>query len=56
MKSKNEILEKLDEKVGSVKENYLKEDLLPLFKEAGLVDSFVVNFKQLYKQKRDLLL
>jgi len=56
MKSKNEILEKLDEKVGSVKENYLKEDLLPLFKEAGLVDNFVVNFKQLYKQKRDLLL
>lgn len=55
IKSQSEILEKLDEKVSLVKENYLKEDLLPLFKEAGLVDSFVTNFKQLYKQKRALL-
>jgi len=54
--SKKEILKTLDEKVNLVKENYLKEDLLPLFKDVGFVDSFVSNFKQLYKQKRDLLL
>ena len=54
--SKKEILKMLDEKVNLVKENYLKEDLLPLFKETGLVDSFVANFKQLYKQRRTLLL
>jgi len=54
--SKNEILKMLDEKVSLVKENYLKEDLFPLFKDAGFVDSFISNFKQLYKQKRDLLL
>lgn len=52
----DKILEKLDEKVNLVKENYLKEDLLPLFKEIGLADSFVTNFKQLYEQKRGLLL
>ncbi|MBU2577376.1 nucleotidyl transferase AbiEii/AbiGii toxin family protein [Patescibacteria group bacterium] len=53
--SKNEILEKLDEKVDLVKENYLKEDLLPLFKEARSVNGFIANFKQLYKEKRGLL-
>jgi len=52
--SMNKILKELDEKVELVKENYLKEDLLPLFKEVDLVDSFVANFKQLYKQKRNL--
>lgn len=54
--SQNEILGKLDEKVNLIKEDYLKEDLLPLFKEADLVDSFVANFKQLYRQKRNLLM
>ena len=48
--SKEKILKELDKKVELVKENYLKEDLLPLFKEVGLVDSFVANFKQLYTQ------
>jgi len=54
--SESEILNKLDEKVNLVKESYLKEDLLPLFKEANSVDSFIVNFKQLYRQKRNILL
>jgi len=52
--SKEKILKELDKKVELAKENYLKEDLLPLFKEVDLVDSFVANFKQLYKQKRNL--
>lgn len=54
--SQDKILKKLDERVSLVKENYLKEDLLPLFKDAGFVGSFTSNFKQLYKQKRNLLL
>ena len=49
------ILKELDKKVELVKENYLKEDLLPLFKDTSFVDNFISGFKQLYKQKRDLL-
>lgn len=55
IKSRSEILKSLDEKVKKVKENYLKEDLLPLFKDEKFVNKFVENFKTLYRGKRELL-
>jgi predicted nucleotidyltransferase component of viral defense system len=52
IKSKEEILHQVDKKVSLVKESYLKEDLLPLFRERTFVETFVANFKKLYKQYR----
>lgn len=46
------ILDLLDKKVAAVKEEYLKDDLLPLFADRKFVDSFVANFKKLYWEKR----
>lgn len=54
--SKEEVIKQLDSKINMVKEEYLKEDLLPLFGDNKFVDDFVSSFKQLYKQKHDLLL
>lgn len=53
--SKKEIFRLVGKKVSLVKENYLKEDLLPLFKEKTFVETFVANFKKLYFQKKDFL-
>ncbi|MBU2592669.1 nucleotidyl transferase AbiEii/AbiGii toxin family protein [Patescibacteria group bacterium] len=49
------ILELLDDKVKMVKEEYLKEDLLPLFQDKDFVENFTRNFKTLYQQKREVL-
>jgi len=50
------ILELLDNKVKMVKEEYLKEDLLPLFQDKDFVENFTRNFKTLYWQKREEIL
>jgi len=50
------ILELLDDKVKMVKEEYLKEDLLPLFRDKDFVENFTRNFKTLYWQKREEVL
>lgn len=50
--AKKEILRLVDEKVSLIKESYLKEDLLPLFREKTFVETFVANFKKLYKQNK----
>ncbi len=51
----NEVLEKTDEKVEAVNKNYLKEDILPLFKNKSFVDDFCDNFFDLYKANRKKL-
>lgn len=55
IQKRKDILEKLDDKVEKVKEEYLKEDLLPLFADEKFVNDFVKNFKNLYRDKvRDI--
>ena len=51
-KSKKEILSRLDEKVGLVKPEYLKEDLAPLFGDGNFIRSFCQNFRELYQGLR----
>lgn len=48
-RKKEEVVKRLNEKVSLVKGEYLREDLLPLFKNADFVENFVVNFKKIYK-------
>lgn len=47
-----EILKLLDKKVELLKEEYLKEDLLSLFRDKKFVEDVVNNFKSLYNQER----
>lgn len=56
IKSRKELVAELDEKVKSVKAQYLKEDLMQFFAEPKFVDSFVQNFPQLYEQYKMNLL
>lgn len=51
IQKRKDILEKLDNRVEKVKEEYLKEDLLPLFSDEKFINNFVKNFKNLYKDK-----
>ena len=53
IQKRKDILEELDSKVEKVKEEYLREDLLPLFADEKFVDNFVNNFKKLYRNGRD---
>ena len=56
VQKRKKILELLDNKVKMVKEEYLKEDLLPLFQDKDFVENFTRNFKTLYRQKREEVL
>ena len=53
IQKRKDILEELDSKVEKVKEEYLREDLLPLFADEKFVGNFVNNFKKLYRNGRD---
>jgi len=53
IQKRKDILEELDSKIEKVKEEYLKEDLLPLFPDEKFVDKFVKNFKKLYRNGRN---
>ena len=50
LKEIKEVIKLLDNKVESIKTEYLREDLLPLFKEVTFVDNFSKNFKELYRE------
>ena len=52
IKKYSKILQLLDKKVEEVKKEYLKEDLLPLFRDKDFVESFCQNFHTLYKSNR----
>lgn len=54
--TKKKLFTELDKKVAGVKEEYLKEDLLPLFQESNLVVNFTDNFKKIYKSYRGRLI
>ncbi|MFH1280174.1 MAG: nucleotidyl transferase AbiEii/AbiGii toxin family protein [Candidatus Beckwithbacteria bacterium] len=47
--NKTLVVKEIDNKVKQVNKMYLKEDLLPLFRESGFVDDFCNNFQKLYK-------
>jgi len=54
--TKEKIVRALEEKVASIKTEYLQEDLLPLFKESSFVNNFTKNFSSLYKSYKQVLL
>lgn len=47
--NETQVVKEIDNKVKQVNKMYLKEDLLPLFRESGFVDDFCTNFQKLYK-------
>jgi len=52
--NKNQLIKKIDNKVNQIDLNYLKEDLLPLFRKRNFVDNFCNSFQELYRVNKNL--
>ena len=51
---KNQLIKKIDNKVNQINLDYLKEDLLPLFRKRDFVNSFCNSFSELYQTNKNL--